>query len=71
MENYPLELRVTPLPIVALVGQGKFQDTIKEGLLKQNIKALSYDISDPIAFSSPPKRQNYDGYVAKVRFNSL
>lgn len=69
MQSYPLELRVTPSPVVALVGQGKYQDKIKETLSTHNIKPVIYEsYTDPIAFSNPPKRQHYEGYVAKVKY---
>lgn len=66
MENYPLEVRVTPVPVVALVGQGKIHGKIKLAANGFNMKALSYRMNDPIAFSKPPKRLSYEGYEAKV-----
>ena len=61
-----MELRVQPVPVVALVGQGKFQEKIKVAASNFGVKPLCYNITDPIAFSKPPKRLSYDGYSAKV-----
>ena len=66
MDKYPAELRVSPVPVIALVGSGKFQVPIRDTFAGHNFKPLCYDLGDPIAFSSPPKRPNYEGYVARA-----
>ena len=66
MDKYPSELLAAPIPVVALMGQSRMQEPIKEILLASyQIKALAYDLTDPVAFASPPKRATYDNYVAK------
>jgi hypothetical protein len=67
MEDYPSELRVKPVPVIAVAGHSKIQDRIADGLSKTNFKVLKYELTDPIAISSPKKRISYDDYTPKVR----
>ena len=74
MEDYPVELRRHPVPVVALVGNHSIQEKFKEAITregKSSLKVLQYDFGDSIPVLRPPKRVSYDSYVPRVRFPLL